>query len=149
MSFLLQTHLHHADIVDQHTGRSMARVYITVRQPYPVLDNQGRFLVAVWALDQAVCEFERSYTEPPWRPVYTNQSQQGLPSLFIKRTPLGELRVQLDHDVKKWIALRDGEMLLYAGKRTTFGSCGAAQSAAEKYLLDHFDQPARPCRDWH
>ena len=66
MRFLLQTHPYHADIVDHHTGRTMARVYIAVRQPYPVLDDQGRFVIAVWALDEAVPEFERSYTEPLW-----------------------------------------------------------------------------------
>jgi hypothetical protein len=140
MRFLLQRYPYHADIVDQHTGRTMARVYIAGSQPYPVLDDQGRFLIAVSSLDEAVPELERSYTEPPWQPVYNNQSQRGLPSLFIKRTPFGELRVQQDHHVEKWIAFRDGDLLLNEGKRATFGSCGAAQTIAVEYLRDEFDR---------
>src|SRR5947199_4127850 len=130
MSYLLKTYPYHADIVDCDTGRTMARVYLTSRGPHPVCDLQGGFLFSVWQLDEAVAEFERSYMDhqPPWQPVYTSQTQQGLPWLCLRRTPFGELRVQ-QLPTEKWITMRDGDPMQCRGRMVTFSSCGAAQAA--------------------
>jgi len=137
MTHVLERHRYHADIVDQDTGRTMARVYLTSRDPHPVCDLQGRLLFSVLQLDDAVAEFERSYRDhqPPWQPVYTSHTQQGLPRLFVKRTPFGELRVQ-QLQTGEWIPMRDGKPMRCRGGMATFGSCGAAQHAADKHERD-------------
>src|SRR5205823_11059084 len=121
MSYLLKTYPYRADIVDCDTGRTMARVYLTSRVPHPVCDLQGSLLFSVWQLDEAVAEFERSYMDrqPPWQPVYTFQTQQGLPRLCLKLTPFGELRVQ-QLCTGKWIAMRDGDPMQGRGGMATF-----------------------------
>jgi hypothetical protein len=134
MTHVLERHRYHADIIDQDTGCTMARVYLTSRNPHPVCDLQGRLLFSVLQLDDAVAEFERSYGDhqPPWQPVYTSHSQEGLPRFYLKRTPLGELRVQQRH-AGDWIPMRDGMPLLEGNRVATFPSCGTAQAAADTH----------------
>jgi hypothetical protein len=141
MSYSLKTYPYHADIMDQDTGRTMARVYLTTGDPHPVCDLQGRLLFSVLRLDDAVAEFERSYRDhqPPWQPVYTSHTQQGLPRLFVKLTPFGELRVQ-QLPTGEWIPMRDGDPMCCRGGMATFGSCADAQHAADKHQRDHWGQ---------
>jgi hypothetical protein len=134
MTHVLERHRYRADIVERETGRTMARVYITERKPYPVCDHRGRFLFAAWELEEALEQFERRCMNwaVPWEPVYSSKSQDGLPHLALKRTPHAELGV-LQKSRGEWIALRDGAPLLEFGRLATFPSCGAAQAAADEY----------------
>lgn len=133
MTHALERHRYHADIVERETAQLVARIYITDRQPYPVRDHQRRFLFSVWELEEAIEQFERCCMnyEVPWEPVYTSQSQEGLPRLSLKQTTFGQLWVQQTSG-EEWIVLRDGVPLLEAGRLATFPSCGVAQKAAEE-----------------
>ena len=91
MSYVLEQHLYHADVLVKGAARPVARVHILLDKVglHPVCDDQGRFLFAVRRIEDAVSEFEKYYTDhpPPWQPVYTTRDQKGLPKLFIRRTP--------------------------------------------------------------
>jgi hypothetical protein len=140
MSYVLQRHRYYADIVDWESGHMVARVYITERQPYPVCDHRGRFLFSVWELDEAPNEFQRSCKDHKarWEPVYTSESQSGLPRVCVKRTPYADFCVQSKFP-EGWIALRDGMPLLDGNRVVTFPSCGAAQAAADKHARETFE----------
>jgi hypothetical protein len=139
MRFVLQKHTYHADILKMATGLAVARVYITLDEvrPHPVCDSEGRFIFAVRRVEDALPAFEKycKDNQPPWQPVYTTLAQEGLPQLFIKRTPLGELRVQRDWN-GNWFVLRDGQPLRFKGNVATFRCCDDAQRIADRHLCD-------------
>jgi hypothetical protein len=140
MSYILQKHSHHADVL-REDGRAVARVYVVLDQDalFPVCDDQGRLLFAVRKIEDAIQALENYYGKhsPPWQPIYTTAAQVGLPKLFVKRTPDGELRVQQTWD-GAWFALRDGEMLQGKGGPAHFHSCEAARHTADRHLRDDF-----------
>jgi hypothetical protein len=132
MSFVLDEYPYHADILSANPRRVVARVYFPDQPgPFPVCDDQGRFLFAIERRNEAIPKFEEYYLThgPVWQSVYSNKVQQGLPLLFLKRTLYGELRVEQTGD-GSWVAYRDGLPLLRGSQDATFTSCQEAQEAA-------------------
>jgi hypothetical protein len=96
-----------------------------------VCDMSGRFLFEITRLENAVADFERYCAGHPagWQPVYPPRDK-GLPQLFIKQGPEGELRVQQILG-GMWLAWHDGKLLLGSGY--PFHSCSEAQARAEAH----------------
>jgi hypothetical protein len=144
MSFSVDRHPYHVDIFSTNPRRMLARVHIFAsgypHSRFPVCDAQGQFLFSVLDVEEGLAELEKSLSnyEAPWLPIYSDVGQQGLPMLFIKRTPFGELRVEATGD-RRWIALRDGLPLRQDDRDAIFASCGYAQHVAELHMRDYFN----------
>jgi hypothetical protein len=108
MSYVLQQHRYHVDVLVKGADRPAARVHI-------LLDKAGLY--------------------PVWQPLYTTHDQRGMPRSFIRRTAFGELRILQDWNFK-WFALRDGEPLLCKYGIAAFFSFSEAQRVADQHLCN-------------